>query len=209
MFAFLIFFDRYVQYISAERVIEDLRKLSDTGAARADINRAYWKVYRGLDREVVRAAASQWVTQRRKEDPDFFIETVVEKLRAHKRSGHRIALVSGSGLEILEPISAILEADYILATRLYLNGGLYTGEIIPPTMIGQGKANAAICLCGELGSPTASCFAYGDHISDLPLLELVGNPVCVGGRGDLADHARQRGWPVMCDRIGQPEGEAK
>jgi phosphoserine phosphatase len=40
----------------------------------------------------------------------------------------------------------------------------------------------------------AGSYAYGDHISDLPLLSLVGHPVVVGAEGALGGYARRHGW---------------
>lgn len=64
-------------------------------------------------------------------------------------------------------------------------------------MIGEGKAQAASTLAAQLKAELRNCFAYGDHISDLPLLNLVGHPVAVGEEGALGDHARGLGWPVL------------
>ncbi len=43
----------------------------------------------------------------------------------------------------------------------------------------------------------ADCFAYGDDLSDLPMLLEVGHPVVVGGHTGLAQEAGLRGWPVL------------
>ena len=43
----------------------------------------------------------------------------------------------------------------------------------------------------------ADCHAYGDSISDLPLLELVGHPVAVNADFRLAREARRRGWLTL------------
>ena len=58
-------------------------------------------------------------------------------------------------------------------------------------MIGQAKADAAGELMARHRIDPRDCHAYGDHSSDLPLLEQVGHPVVVGG-GDpaLIRHAR-------------------
>jgi phosphoserine phosphatase len=38
----------------------------------------------------------------------------------------------------------------------------------------------------------ARCWAYGDHPSDLPMLDLVGNPVAVGDDPAVAAHLAAR-----------------
>jgi len=40
-------------------------------------------------------------------------------------------------------------------------------------------------------------FAYSDSASDLPMLELVRNPIAVNPDAELARLARERGWRVM------------
>jgi phosphoserine phosphatase len=44
-------------------------------------------------------------------------------------------------------------------------------------------------------------FSYGDGIFDVPVLELVGNPVAVYPDSQLRDYASQRGWQI----IGEPK----
>ena len=46
------------------------------------------------------------------------------------------------------------------------------------------------------GLDLASSYAYSDSITDLPMLELVGNPVAVNPDRELARIAREREWEV-------------
>ena len=47
-------------------------------------------------------------------------------------------------------------------------------------------------------------WAYSDSVSDLPMLELVGNPVAVNPDAELAAIARERGWRTMqFEKLGQ------
>ena len=43
----------------------------------------------------------------------------------------------------------------------------------------------------------AECFGYGDHISDLPMLNFVGNPVVVAGDNELTTIAQKQGWEIL------------
>jgi fatty acyl-CoA reductase len=40
-------------------------------------------------------------------------------------------------------------------------------------------------------------FAYGDHHTDIPMLEAVGNPVAVIGDAELARYAQSKAWKLM------------
>ena len=75
--------------------------------------------------------------------------------------------------------------------------GRYTGEIRPPQCIGRGKAEAIARFLAATGVSAALCHAYGDDISDLPMLDSVGYPVVVRGSRDLEAQAMGRGWPVI------------
>ena len=197
MFSFLRFLGQHGLAKDTEETIDRLYKLSAHGVDRSEINRLYWMSYRGLDAEDVKSAARHWLDEACGADREFLITVTVKRLRAHQQSGHRIALVSGSGIDILQPLTSLIGADYTLATRLKELNGRYTGEIVLPVMIGEGKAQAASTLAAQLKAELRNCFAYGDHISDLPLLNLVGHPVAVGEEGALGDHARGLGWPVL------------
>jgi phosphoserine phosphatase len=63
-------------------------------------------------------------------------------------------------------------------------------------MIGEAKAAAVTAVLDELAPGTPS-WAYGDHSSDLPMLEQVRTPVVVGDDAALTRLARERGWEVL------------
>ncbi len=41
------------------------------------------------------------------------------------------------------------------------------------------------------------CYAYGDHLSDVAILEKVGHPVVVGDSASMLELASQREWRVL------------
>ena len=41
------------------------------------------------------------------------------------------------------------------------------------------------------------CYFYSDSINDLPLMQVVDNPVAVDPDDKLRQHAQQHGWPVI------------
>jgi phosphoserine phosphatase len=65
-------------------------------------------------------------------------------------------------------------------------------ELTGEQTIGQGKARAVEGFWDRVGADARNSFAYGDDISDLPMLEAVGVPIVVAeGRG-LEEVAEQR-----------------
>lgn len=188
--------ERHLQFM---RQIEDYQR---RGQSREFINRTYYASYRGQEPAQIRTAARAWFLQIKATRPDVYVVPVLNRLRAHRTSGAEPVLVSGSSIEILAPLAEELGVRHVLATRLEVEAGRYTGRILPPQMIGDGKQVAARSFMEQHGADPQACFAYGDHPSDLPLLEAVGNPRVVGDNPHMLGIAVQRGWEVVQTRNG-------
>ncbi|MNE05179.1 phosphoserine phosphatase [compost metagenome] len=115
--------------------------------------------------------------------------------------------MSGSATQFLAPLAAELGVSHVLANRLEMHRGRFTGQLIPPQTIGVGKRQAALSLMSELSAEPNNCFAYGDHLSDLPLLMSVGTPTVVARDPALIQHARQHGWPILWPAIATQGGK--
>ena len=61
-------------------------------------------------------------------DPIVYDEAV-ELIGMHKAAGRDVVIVSSSGEEVVGPIGAMLGADHVVATRMVVADGKYTGEI--------------------------------------------------------------------------------
>ncbi len=128
-------------------------------------------------------------------DPTIYAEAV-ELIAEHHRAGREVVIVSSSGTEVVEPIGAMLGADHVIATRMVVEDGRYTGEI-SFYAYGPNKAEALVELAGRNGYDLARCYAYSDSATDLPMLEAVGHPSAVNPDKVLRAEATSRGWPVL------------
>jgi HAD superfamily hydrolase (TIGR01490 family) len=108
--------------------------------------------------------------------------------------------VSGSSIDILRPLARDFGVHSLLATRQLATEGVYTGEIERPIMIGLGKRQAIETLAAASKLQLSRSYAYGDHITDLPMLEAVGNPIIVGDDEALRDIAVARCWRHISER---------
>lgn len=123
-----------------------------------------------------------------------------ELIAEHKRNGDEVVVLSASGLEVVEPIAALVGADRCVATRMAVRGGRYTGEI-ELYLYGEQKARAARDVAAARGYRMADCRAYSDSVTDLPLLEAVGHPTAVNPDRALRRIAEERGWPIVTFRV--------
>jgi len=147
-------------------------------------------------------------------DPLVFAEAA-ELIADHRHCGRDVVIVSASGEEIVAPIARALGATHAMATRMVVEDGKYTGGVAF-YCYGEAKAAAVRELAVHEGYPLEHCYAYSDSITDLPMLEAVGNPSVVNPDRALRKEAAARGWPVLTfsrpvplrDRITTPSGAA-
>jgi HAD superfamily hydrolase (TIGR01490 family) len=128
-------------------------------------------------------------------DPMVYDEAV-ELIDEHHAAGRDVVIVSSSGSEVVEPIGEMLGADQVVATRMEIVDGRYTGEIAS-YIYGPAKAEAIQQLANAEGYDLAHSFAYTDSATDIPMLEVVGNPCAVNPDRALRRIAVERGWPVL------------
>jgi HAD superfamily hydrolase (TIGR01490 family) len=128
-------------------------------------------------------------------DPLVYDEAV-SLIEEHRLAGRDIVIVSTSGAEVVEPIGEMLGADRVIATRMDIEDGRYTGGIAYYAYAEE-KARAIRELAESRGYDLASCYAYSDSITDVHMLEAVGHPHAVNPDRELRRVAASRGWPVL------------
>lgn len=204
MFSFQDFYFRHAGAFSgllgpvrAARFNAVRRRYRAQGRPREDLNRMYYRSFRGRRPDQVSMLAQQWYKEIRQQVREFYFPEVVEALKAHQAAGDEVVFVSGSMVEILRPIAEDLNVQHMLATRVVISGDRYTGEIVPPQTIGLGKARAVVEFLASHGLDGSTCWAYGDDHSDIPMLSVVGHPVVVSSARDMAEVAKDRGWQIL------------
>jgi alcohol-forming fatty acyl-CoA reductase len=159
--------------------------------SRANFNRRFYRLYRDLSARELRAQAAAALS-------DFILPRIqheaVRRIRAHRRRGDRVVLVTGTLDFLVEPLRHL--GDELVAAQLVERLGRFTGELAEPPLTADGRASLAARLAADHGLDLADCHAYADSVADLPLLELVGHPHPINPDFRLAREARRRGWPV-------------
>ena len=128
-------------------------------------------------------------------DPMVYAEAV-RLIAQHHAAGDDVVVVSASGAELVRPIADLVGAHDVIASRMQVEAGRYTGRI-DRYVYGQEKADAIVELAHERGYDLAASYAYSDSITDEPMLSAVGHSFVVNPNHALRRLAEERGWGVL------------
>ena len=95
-------------------------------------------------------------------------------IRTLKAQGYKTAILSGGFTFFGRHLQQRLGIDYLHANELEMNDGIVTGNVIPPIMDGQRKAEMLKKIAEEQDIPLEQAIAVGDGANDLPMLNLAG-----------------------------------
>lgn len=180
-----------------QRIHDDLAAMAAAGTSREESNLAYYRVYAGQAVDDLTVQGREWFAEELGRDPvGLFEPSTTAALARHRSVGDLTVLVSGSFRACLDPIAEHLGADIVACTVLEQVHGSYTGAVIGNPVIGAGKADAVHRIQNRFTVAPEACTAYGDHASDLAMLESVGQAVVVGNDPVLTAQAAARGWQI-------------
>ncbi len=147
---------------------------------------------RGWEKEqveqIVREALTELV------DPYIYLEAL-DLMDLHRALGRKVFIVSSSAEEVVRALTEHLGDVEVIATRAKIEGGKYAGEL-EFYCYGENKAVAIREIAEREGIDLSGSYAYSDSITDLPMLEAVGNPVAVNPDRELRREAEKRGWQI-------------
>jgi HAD superfamily hydrolase (TIGR01490 family) len=127
-------------------------------------------------------------------DP-YVYQEALDLMALHQALGRRVFIVSSSPEEVVKPLAEHFLVADVIATRAEIEDGRYTGNL-ELYVYADGKAQAIKEMAEKLDIDLEHSYAYSDSITDLPMLEVVGNPVAVNPDRDLRREAEKRGWQI-------------
>ena len=105
---------------------------------------------------------------------------MADRLEGHRRSGHRLVLVSASLGCYLDHFAAEVGFGDVIATRLEVGaGGVLTGRLLGANVRGEEKAAR---LRELIGGAAVELWAYGNSDGDRAMLAMADHPCMVGRR---------------------------
>ena len=140
---------------------------------------------------------------------DDYLETrirpmITEKARSqvnrHLENGDLCALVTATNCFITSPICREFGIPHLIATVAAQENGEFTGKPRGTPSFREGKISRVDDWLESLGLWRGSferSWFYSDSLNDLPLLEIVSDPIAVNPDPTLRAHAERAGWEIL------------
>ena len=105
--------------------------------------------------------------------------------------------ITASNTFITSPIAKMYGINHLLATEPEFKDGRYTGKVSGIPCFQSGKIDNLMPWMDKQNENLKGSYFYSDSHNDLPLLELVDNPVAINGDPRLTAVANENGWPNL------------
>ena len=118
-------------------------------------------------------------------------------INRHKERGDTVLVITASTSFVTAPIVKKYGINHLLATEPEIKAGRYTGGVSGMPCFQSGKIDKLMPWLQKNEETLTGSTFYSDSHNDLPLLELVDNPVAVNADKILTQIAEKKGWKVL------------
>ena len=135
-----------------------------------------------------------------------FIDTVIKPMvetgkpnlvKQHRDSGDTLVIITATNDFITQPIADLFEVETLIATQAEIVDHQYTGKVTGTPCFQTGKITRLNQWLSTQTIDMTHSWFYSDSINDLPLLDIVDNPVAVTPDDKLRAHAEHKKWPII------------
>ena len=110
-------------------------------------------------------------------------------IRTLKQMGYRTAVVSGGFIQVLGPMAADLDLDYVRANTLEIVDGKLTGKVIGKVVDRKAKAEFLAEFAEDSGLRLSQTVAVGDGANDIDMLTAAGLGIAFNAKPALREVA--------------------
>lgn len=150
----------------------------------------YVKLFKGKSREKIESLGREYAHHLRTLlKPKTF--TLLEQLRV---DGYEIYLVSAGFDVYLKYFAERLKVQLVCTVLELDEQGNYTGKFSGIDCYGDGKVTKFKQVIQGQEIDWENSYSFGDSVTDIPILSLVGNTYVVDPEEELSVYARTQGW---------------
>lgn len=150
-------------------------------------------LYRGKTEDLLRRRTERWFDA---EVKAFAAPGAWPVIQRHRDQGHLLVLLTLSSPYASACAVDFFGLDHAISSRYQVEDGRFTGRFVTPLCYGPGKVALSQAFAHEHGVDLARSTFYTDSISDLEMLEAVGDPQVVNPDPRLRRLAKKRRWPI-------------
>ncbi len=118
-------------------------------------------------------------------------------INRHKERVDTVLVITASTSFVTAPIVKKYGINHLLATEPEIKEGRYTGGVSGIPCFQAGKIDKLMPWLQKNEETLTGSTFYSDSHNDLPLLELVDNPVAVNADKILTKIAEKKGWEIL------------
>ena len=118
----------------------------------------------------------------------------------HKSAGDLCVVITATNSFVTKPIATAYGIEHLIGSDPEMHNGQYTGGVVGVPSFQEGKVTRLNLWLAERGKTLqdfVTSYFYSDSHNDLPLMQLVTNPVAVDADSILTAHAKQQQWPQI------------
>jgi len=127
----------------------------------------------------------------------LWLPKATELLDHHRQLDDYLLIITATNSFVTAPIARKLLVDDLIATEPEIIDSRFTGEIVGTPCYQTGKVTRLQQWLHLHRENMIGSYFYSDSHNDLPLLEMVKNPVAVDPDATLRGVAESRGWKII------------
>ncbi len=125
------------------------------------------------------------------------LKPAIRKVNLHRFKGDTVMIITATNRFVTEPIAKLFGIDHLLATTPEVKEGEFTGNFEGNPCFQAGKITYLKKWLENSTETLENSWFYSDSHNDIPLLELVDNPVAVDPDEELRQYAEEKEWSII------------
>jgi putative phosphoserine phosphatase/1-acylglycerol-3-phosphate O-acyltransferase len=122
---------------------------------------------------------------------------IYSEIKFHKENNAEVVILSSVIFQICRKLGSYIGVDNVICTVMKVEDGVFTGSPENSFCLEDEKRIRLMQYCEMRNYSLSEAFYYGDSISDLTALKVVGHPVCVQPDRKLSRIAHENGWRIL------------
>jgi len=149
--------------------------------------------YKGRDNQEVWDMSLEWFKSLAQ---PLLAQEALKRIRWHQKQGHTTILLSSASQYVCLPVKDYMGLNHSINSIVEVKDGILTGQFLKPLCYQEGKVYHTKKFVQQHNIDLTQSYFYTDSITDLPMLEKVGNPIVINPDPLLKREALKRNWPI-------------